>query len=317
MKKAIIITSTFLCTLLSCQTKKKERTNLLSGDQGFLYCQMEDAASEQFNKGNYNLVILREGLNDPTREREKIKEALKIANEMDELYAKWFELIETKRLKLINSNKENQIITGSRGNEKFSKINLYLLKNGSKKINFSLGSDFNGKFRKFKEKSIQMLTKSKGSKDDIATLSAKLSLEENFETIYFKKSDLLTVLTTLSALEFKITSARNIMLSSITNSVSVMNYFNYNIHEPVVTILNNPKKGGEIELEVFWAAYNDHNLIQAETEEGVSGKVKNGKTKIAVKARNENVMNLKGKATIIDQLGIKHTFPWKKTIYLN
>jgi hypothetical protein len=179
---------------------------------------------------------------------------------------------------------------------------------------FLMGREDDTKVVKKLNDAINSSTLKLNDKDLVCSLYKNLLFEENFESIYFKDKSLINVLTTLSALKLKILHARSIMFSTLYR---IETDFGTNRIVPIINVLNNVQKGGNIELEVYSSAYNDKNLIKAKAQNEISSKVINGKTNITIKANSEKVMQIKGTATILDEFGIPHIYPWSKTVYLN
>lgn len=286
------------------------------------------------------------------KKQSDLRNLYKEISKIDQLFIKILNTIEKEESNFIIKNNEKQIITQSHSPSCLvSTINLCFLQNKNKKVTFKIFKNFNKTFSDLRSESINLFVESlypnqknnfvdpllMGREDDsevvrkindaiasssikqndkevVNNLYKKLLFEEDFESIYFKDNSMINVLTTLTSLKLKILQARNIM---ITTLAKVSFGSNANKTEPVIHILNNVQKGGNIELEVSMSEYNDKNLIKAEAQNGISSKIINGKTIITIKANSEKEMQLKGTVTIKDEFGIPHVYPWSKTVYLN
>lgn len=357
MKKLIIL-SFSISILYSCRLTDEEATNPVIGSQNLLQTELHDLCIENYLSVETKICELEEinrrSINQ--RQKEKVSEALKAIRKIDQLLIEWIDLIEKKRINLIHSNNEDQILIVETDKvfQKFRPLNLNLLNDPGKIVNVKLKENFDYEFIFLRGEVLRTLVQSAsyplGGKFSFAdpevmgtetdeTVIAKINqiwinsimsiddqefvpywyrsmlLEENFEKKYLTKSSLVNVLNTLNALELKLVTARKTIISHISSRVSV-GEFGFNTIEPIVNVVNNVKKGGTIELEVYPTVYDNTNTLQAEAENQISAKVVNGKTKITIQAGYENIMHLKGTASVKGKSGTKYTCHWKKMVYL-
>lgn len=356
--KNFILLATILSVLCNCNTKQQESINPIISTQNTLYNELQDIGIQHDMAAKQIKNSLENEMNfcNIDLKKEKIKKSINAIQKIDDLFSVWLEAIETKRLELLKKNNESQIIVihSDKTSQRVSKLNLNLLKNASKIVDFELMKNFDSEFVFMRGEALRTLVESSNtptgvkfqfadpevmgnindktaldkisqiwinsimSNDDpefVNYFYKKMLLEENFEKTNFKNCSILTALISLNALELKLLSARHSIFSHIKSRISTGSYSTDSI-EPVVNIINQPKKGGVIELEVYIGGRISENIVTSKAENEISSKIVNGKTNILLKSGNENTMLIKGNSIISDYSGEKHVYPWEKIIYL-
>lgn len=293
---------------------------------------------------------------DDSGQKAKAARILNVMNAIDAEFDFFLNLIDSKRKEIINSNNESQVIVQTKKievNKTFTFFNFNLLKNPKTAINLALVVDFDSRFITFRNKIINLTIKSNSYKKDtlsfsdpklmgssynpelikqidlikddpaiepddkefVAVLYKNLLLQKDFQKLYFGNNMLIHTLTNFDAFEIKLLNAKR-MIYELLRSQLGGGEFIFNKYEAVVNLINEPKKGGIIELEVYFASYSDQNQMEAKAEGMLSSKTENGKTKITLKGTNTESMKLKGTSSIINKSGIPKSIPWEKTIYL-